>query len=518
MRIRSFLLWFALLPAISIPAFGDSEPNVSLNDPVYAFLDRLDTLGIVDSYVAGMRPLSRDEVARLLCEAAKNAPLGGDRPALAARIRRFQKRFRWTVAARGGFGHPTQRYRSSLRGGPETDLRYIKPEVYLFPVSSLALKTALLDGICPPEGRDGLAVLRGGQVLASLSSHGRLASFLSFHVRPEVILGPDPDGKAAFSLLMRETYVKATVAGLELEVGFDDMTWGPGRHGAILLSRNTEPFPGFKFGTPSPFRLPWFFSHLGLFRFELFTARLERARVVPHALLGGLKVNWKPFPWVEFGASRVAVFGGDGRPSVGAKELWKIWWGIYDNVRVGEDLSNQLAGFDGRVRVVLGGVGLSLYGEAIGEDETNMFPYKWSTLAGLVVAGLPPFGLLDLRIEWTHTHRTAYRHGTYGSGYRYRGALLGHHVGTDGKDVYVEASFHPGDLTLTLFGDWEARREQGSFQVEEDHLQFGVRASLLWCGATISGAWRYRHVRNADYVRGRTREEHFLFMAISWTW
>jgi hypothetical protein len=299
------------------------------------------------------------------------------------------------------------------------------------------------------------------------------------------------------------------------------MVWGPGRHGGIILSDNTAPIELVKLSTPSPFKLPWIFSYIGNIRFEVFVARLERARIVPHALLGGVKVNFKPFGWMELGASRTVVFGGDGRPSVGLEELWKIWWGRYDNPHDGEeDLSNQLAGFDWRFRLNVWGMGAVFYGEAIGEDEVNMFPYKWSTILGLLLAGLPPQGMLGLRIEWAHTHRVAYRHGTYGSGYTFKGELFGHHVDGDGKDVYLELALNPGSgVSIRCYVDWEARRQQGSNECEEEHLQAGIAAGwddVSGSGLSFAIEYRFRRVRNAGYLAGEVRNEHFAGIEMSW--
>jgi hypothetical protein len=525
------LLPLLVLFSVAAPsAPAESEPNVSIDDPVYGFLDRLEDLGFLETAILGIRPLGRGEVARLLIEAeGRVEALAPGRRELLREISLYKTRFRWCVEARGGFGraprllHPLRFAGPPEDALPESRPAFLKPGVYVMPCSKLSFRTTFLDGTFSPEGQEGRRIERGMQSFGSISAHGRLASPLCFHIRPEIRVGPegnteDPES----SLLLREFYLKASGFGLDLQVGVDDLVWGPGRHGQILLSRNAGSLHLAKLGTPSPFRLPWIFSYVGDIRFELFAARLERARAVPHALLGGLKVNLKPLPWMELGLSRTAVFGGETRPAVTPEMLWRIWWGKYDNPDPGEEeLSNQLAGFDGRFRLRVLGVGLTLYGEAIGEDETNMFPYKWSTILGLRVAGLPPDGKLDLRVEWAHTHRVAYRHGTYATGYRYRGELLGHHVDRDGKDIYLEAEVHPlPGLHLSIYADWEARRQNGSFQPVEEHLQIGTSAAwdhLGGFGLSVRIEYRYRHVRNAGYVKGQVWDEHALGLCVQWT-
>jgi len=64
-RVRSALAACLLAFGASIAAAQGTAP-VPLDDPAYAYLDRLDELGIVDSAVMGQRPYSYREMGRLV--------------------------------------------------------------------------------------------------------------------------------------------------------------------------------------------------------------------------------------------------------------------------------------------------------------------------------------------------------------------------------------------------------------------------------------------------------------------
>ncbi len=518
----SILLVFISAGTLAAQWETDSEPNAGLDDSIYRFLDRLEAAGLSVKYIAGISPVSRSEIARILIEAEETAR---KRPGLSSdsmdeEIRYYMRKYGFSVAARGGFGPPARADFSLLYGNIGQPRNTAKPEVFFTPCDSISIRTTALDGAFPREGLQGRRVEDGVQEFSGISCNARLVSFLCFHAAPEIRLGHDHDpGENAFDVEWRDTYVKLSVLGLELEAGWQNLRWGPGRHDGVILTRNAAPLPLVRITPTSPFRLPWIFSLIGDIKFDLFVSRLEKDRHIPRPFFAGLKVSFRPLPWIELGTVRTVMFGGDGRPPVDADMLWKIWWGRYDNPHGGEeDLSNQLAGFDGSIRINLFGVGFNVYGEAVGEDETNMFPYKWSTVLGILITGLPPGKSFDFRLEWAHTHRVAYAHGTYRTGYRYRGMPLGHHVGRDGRDIYAEIAFRPAAaVSLAVFADWEARREMGSFMPMEEHIEAGARLSLLdfpSAGVSITAEYRFRRVRNEGYVRGEYVREHFLDLSI----
>ena len=139
----------------------------------------------------------------------------------------------------------------------------------------------------------------------------------------------------------------------------------------------------------------------------------------------------RPWPWLELGASRTAMWGGEGRDN-SMKTFLKSVLGR-DNSCNGSDCSgqpgNQLNGFDARLSLDRWLPGVALYGQLIGEDgrpETSIVPAK-----NLVQAGAE-WRRDDALVfaEWTDSAAgpagIAYNHPIYTDGYRHRGRPLGH--------------------------------------------------------------------------------------------
>lgn len=59
---------FLIILAITVPLMADNPVNVPLSNPVYHFLDRMETLGILDNILDGVKPFDRGHVAGLLVE------------------------------------------------------------------------------------------------------------------------------------------------------------------------------------------------------------------------------------------------------------------------------------------------------------------------------------------------------------------------------------------------------------------------------------------------------------------
>jgi len=490
---------------------AQTSPNVSLDHPSYRFLEHLDTLGLVDSRIAGIRPYTRLETARLLVEAEDVMTVRKERGSSLIRA--------WCELIHREFRAEAGRLLETDSGEGSN---------YFKPAQSVYARYVYFEGTETPEGDFGRVYNQGSQVFAGLTTHGTLFDLLAFHARPEASLhfhnwtGEEKDRYAVKPL---ETYAKAAFWNVELEGGLDALCWGQGSHDTLLLSNNAGNFPLLKMSNPMPVLLPWIFESLGPVRAQAFFTRLDRRRAVREPFLAGFKINLKPFPFLEIGAGRTFIFGGKDRPE---PNVWDIFRGTEDNPDPGEpDLSNQLAGFDARVRLPLPIGGVSYYVEAVGEDEAGGFPYKWSFLHGLHLAGILPRKNLWLRVEWARTHEAAYVHGTYNTGYTYRlgypghtltNSALGHHAGNDADDLYLEIGWfpYPGS-EVVLLGDWEERRQRHA-SVYEEHFQLGASASHrfpLLGGLLVSLEYRYRRVRNAGFVRGETTRDSYVVFQVA---
>jgi hypothetical protein len=280
------------------------------------------------------------------------------------------------------------------------------------------------------------------------------------------------------------------------------------------MTNNAEALDMLRITNPSPLQLPWFLKYLGPFRFDLFLSRLDDDRVVDDPYFGGLRFNFRPVSWLELGASRTVMFGGDGRPSVDASDFLTILGG--NNLTGNEDTSNSVAGID--ARLILHPLwGAQIYGELVGEDEAGGFIAKKSYMVGGYLPQLDPYGIFSLRAEYADTTQLGggrpvlYRNSIYQSGYIYKDQIMGHHVGSDATDLFIELQADFSDrLSVTLGYNYEERGKELALQ--EEHSQYDIKGTW-WLSKDLSVAARYAYdsVENWNFAKG---DQDFYLMNI----
>jgi hypothetical protein len=250
-----------------------------------------------------------------------------------------------------------------------------------------------------------------------------------------------------------DSYIAQMLGNWVLYAGFVDDWWGPGWGGSLIMSNNARPFPkiGITRVDPRAFgtRL---LSWLGPWQLNLFLGTLEESgRVVENPLVPGIRLALRPWRAFEIGFSRVLMICGDGRPcDFGTWVDALLPLNDVDNTKSQDDPSNQLAGIDGRLSTRVRDLGISAYGQYVGEDEHDL----WIT-AAIAMFGFSLDGPLSSNgAQWRivgEYHDTAadgldprstlfnltYQHDIYVTGYTYRGRPIGHSLGADSRQLSV---------------------------------------------------------------------------------
>lgn len=241
------------------------------------------------------------------------------------------------------------------------------------------------------------------------------------------------------------SYLAGMAANQWLIAGKIPTWWGPGHDGSLIrgdaslpvtgftLQRDTQTAPDYKY-------LNW----IGPWQYQLFAGQLEDYEAVPDAKLFGARLTASPLPWLEVGASRSFMWGGEGRPD-SISSFGDALLGTKDNGgNDGGDPANQLGGFDARVQLSpLLNVPASVYGQYIGEDEAGGLPAKNMYLAGVDYASVAYGKPYQLYTEYTDTRTSgevrgiSYDHGTYTDGYYQQGYPLGYALGGDAESIAV---------------------------------------------------------------------------------
>jgi len=246
------------------------------------------------------------------------------------------------------------------------------------------------------------------------------------------------------------SYVAGKYANQWLIAGQIPTWWGPGNDGSLIRGDASKPVIGLTMQrdtqtAPSSPYLSW----IGPWQYQLFLGQLDDYNAIPDTKLIGTRLTASPTPWLDLGASRMIMWGGEGR-SESASSFIDALTGKNDNTGdFDTDPTNSLAGFDARVNLAsLTSVPVGIYGQYVGEDEAGGLPAKNMYLAGIDYAsainsnrmGVMPY---QLYTEWADTRSSgdirgiSYNHYIYTDGYYQYSYPLGHALGGDSESYTI---------------------------------------------------------------------------------
>ena len=471
-----------------IVPYAMASTYLPVDDEVYDILYRLEAEGIIQSGLLTTKPLSYREVVRLISEAERNAE--GRSIFIQNLVKSLKERFK----------------------DESDDVKYIKPVDLLY--SRYVYADSDIQALY--YNNDGDLYEKGSNLRVGFTSRAELG-WLSFYINPEFRYS-DADS----DLIVKRVYGVLNFLGLELTAGKDSQWWGPGNHGAILVSNNAEPMTMLRLTNPQPVILPWIFKYLGPFRFVVFATRLEKERDVPEPYLWGMRVNFKPHPYVEVGLSRTALLGGKGR-SESMKTWWRSFTGKGEN-EIGVQAGDQRAGGDIKLTIPSRLQPLQLYAEADGEDEAGGLPCKWAYLMGLYLPRILNLERIGFRAEYATTHVSGYQdvwytHGIYGTrAYTYKGRIIGHHMGTDSEDIFLEASYliPEKDGRISISYDREEHNLSGTVREKKNEANLKVSFKLMK-DMGLSASYGYGRIENPGNVSAEDRKINVISSMISYT-
>lgn len=260
----------------------------------------------------------------------------------------------------------------------------------------------------------------------------------------QYVADPDDDRE----LRADGSYAGLVLGNWMLAAAMTDRWWGPGWQGSMILSSNARPIPAFTIdrNSTAPFESKWL-RWIGHWDFTALWGFLESDRAVPDARFFGMRFTARPARWLEVGISRTALWCGEGRPC-GFDTFVDLLAGkdnAGDNVSAADEPGDQLGGYDIRLTGAGFGLPVALYTQRIGEDEQDLRPALFLTLAGVETWGrLGRFGDYRLYLEVADTlcggnitgdgtPDCAYEHSIYQTGMRYRGRSIGHSLDNDAE-------------------------------------------------------------------------------------
>jgi capsule assembly protein Wzi/PAP2 superfamily protein len=437
------------------------SPHVPLDSWIYPAIDRLIALGYIKSAFQDVRPLTRLECATLVQEVgesiAAGEPIRGEGDQLYATL---QKEFQNEFSVLAGEDKEQSVQLESLNANVTGISGQPLNDSYHFGQTIINNNgRPYQEGFNTYDGFSGYGItgrytiyIRGefqhspGGPAYPLAAREAIASADKNPLQPATPVSTVNQ----FTLL--DTYVSATVAGWELSAGKQNLWWGRGEGGALLLSDNAEPMYMFRARPLEPFELPWILRWCGPMKTDFFFGKLSGNEFPPRPLIHGVKITAQRTRNLEVSFIATTEFGGVGRPltlaavlnsfvSVRSSDLYSP----YNNPgkrTIGSDFTYTIPHLRNWMTFYANGL--------LPEDNPTNFDMSqspisiWRRLAirsGIYIPRLPRLPKLDFRVEAVYTDpptprsvggQYIYWNDFYHDLYKNKKNLIGDWIGREG--------------------------------------------------------------------------------------
>jgi len=459
----------------SSPA-NQGSPYVPLDSWIYAALDRLIGMGMIDSGFSGVRPWTRSECARILSEAADRIDEG---PAEAQRIYQLlETEFKEDLEGASTAAPFRARLESvytrfaEISGEPLTNGYYFgqtlindfgRPyERGLNSVTGFSAWTAAGRWVGYVRGE-----YQQSPSAPALPDSARVAISGIF---PSLPTPPGTPTPSIHQLQLLDAYVGLNFNNWQVSFGQQSLWWGPGNGGPMLFSNNALPIRMFRINRITPLHLPSFLHWLGPMRTELFFGQLTGGQFLlsPSGLMGqygqsldpqpfihGQMISFKPTPNFEFAFFRTTIYGGPGYPLTFHHLISSLFTTGNEFAGGVSKPGDRRSGLSFSYRLPRLRNWLTLYSDGFTDDEFSPIAYvslsSWH--AGLYLSHFPRVSRLDLRAEGVYTDvpggnivnskypGSFYGNATWRNGYTNNGDLIGSWIGRGGQGAQAWSNY-----------------------------------------------------------------------------
>lgn len=452
------------------------SPYVPLDSWVYPAFDRLAAQSLVNSGLAGLRPWTRSECARLVGEAEETAeeyhPASDDSTRLIAALR---QEFSSELGERGRDGGANRHLRlesvyTRTTGilGPPLNRSYDFGQTLFNDFGRpYAEGVNQVGGVSAWASAGPVAAYIRGEYQYASSARAlplaarQMISTLDFGVP----IPPNTPTPAVNHLQLLDAYVAISLNGWQLSFGRQSLWWGPSQGGPMIFSDNAVPVTMLRLDRITPCKLPSILGLLGPMRTQVILGQLSGQQFVngtatgligqwgtalnPQPFVEGGKLSFKPTPNFEFGINTTTLVGGPGVAFTFHKFLQSML--SLGNAAYGSsaDPGDRRSAVDFTYRIPKLRDWVTFYGEAFTEDEFSPlgYPRKSAYQGGIYLPQLPRLPKLDLRLEGGSTsppdfsscNGCFYSNGRFLSGFTNQGNILGSWLGraAQGEQVWI---------------------------------------------------------------------------------
>ncbi len=289
---------------------------IPLDSSIYRALDTLNGLGLLDSYISYIKPISRVEAARLTLEAESNLDERAANPLAHQLVHVLRAELReevdWLEKDKEDnlptMVHPVERLEAQYvySGGQRRSF-----------TSTTGSGINYTEGTPLLSDNDNLDTASGSNEVARWSGWTGLGGFITGYGEGAIAgpLSKSTNGVGRAQLLTGAAVV--SIGNTAISFGQEEMSWGIGWSSQLAQSANAKPFPALRMQNIHPSHLPWIFRYLGLMRYQVVFGQLDADRIYSRPWLSEQAISFKPLPWFEWGINHAIMFGGAGNSNYG---------------------------------------------------------------------------------------------------------------------------------------------------------------------------------------------------------
>jgi len=453
-----------------IDGVAEGSAYVPVNNWVYPALDRLHSLGYVDSAYLGLRPWTRRSIAHMLELSADRIVTDGNNDEARRLYIALQREIQPDIDRHTTLIHPHAGIESAytvLRGISGTPLR-----------DSFHLGQTIIDDYGRPyesgfdnysgvsahaeAGRFSLYLRAETQHAPSAAGYSpALAAFLAGNIDLTPV-GPQdtiPAGPidVVNGLRVVEANLSYHIAGHEVSFGKSDHWLAPDQGASMLWSNNAENIYDFEINKIEPFRIPLLSSMTGPFRYDFFVGSLKGHTDPNDPWVHMEKISFKPTRNLEFGFARLAIWGGKGHEPITLHTFLQSFFS-FQNVSTtvkdsAKDPGARLGTFDFSYRLPYLRRWITLYTDSLVHDDVSPISAvrRSGVHPGVYLARFPGLEALDLPVEGASTDTPSasvqtgqflYWESIQRQGPTSKGFLVGDWVGRQGKGGQAWLTYH----------------------------------------------------------------------------
>jgi hypothetical protein len=497
---------------------------VPMDSWVYPALDRLHSMGYLDTAFLGLRPWTRLSIAHMLQATADKIDANPDdseaREIYLALVDEFENGQEASYGQRSAHAEFESVY-TLLRGITNTPLN-----------DSYHLGQTIVNDYGRPyqAGFNNYTGFSGRAEAGRFSLYFRgeyqhAPSAAGYSLPMAIYLSQNIDGIPFASNPMQDTIPLGPIAttndfrvieaslsyhllGHEISFGKNDQWLSPALGGSMSWSTNAEAPYTFEINRVEPLRIPLLSRATGPFRYEFFVGSLKGHTYPNDPWVHMEKISFKPTRNLEFGFERTVIWGGKGHgclvgnvitpcnEPITLHTFLKCFFSI-QNVPFAEKYSRDDPGarfgsFDFDYRLPFLRNWVTLYTDSEAHDDVNPIsaPRRSGVRPGIYLSHFPTLNHLDLRVEGASTdpvsdagangdflyYETVQRQGPTNKGFLFADA-----IGRDAKGGQAWLTWHlsPSEFAQFSYRDVKADQKFIPFGTTQNDYQFAVTKRFM---------------------------------------